>query len=100
MLAHAASLLRNGGTLLISDVAAPRGSLVSRAIARTYIKSGMFFYWLCGMVSMHGIYDYRNYFQQNGLELIDSAGFRLCGIGPVVFENLAARKNAVSSKSI
>ena len=92
MLAHAASLLKEDGKLLIADVAAPSGNALARSFSTAYIKTGMFFFWLQGMVSLHGIYDYRQYFKRSGLELVESTGFRLAGIGPLVYETIVARK--------
>ena len=92
MLNHAAKLLKEDGKLLIADVAAPRGNLIARLLSTAYIKTGMFFFWLQGMVSLHGIYDYRQYFGMSGLELVESTGFRLAGLGPVVYETIVARK--------
>lgn len=92
MITHAASLIRPGGLLLIADVAAPRGNWCHRGLTTAYLKSGMVFFWLSGMVKLHGIYDYRNYFSGAGLRLIESTPFRMGKFGPVVYESLVAEK--------
>jgi demethylphylloquinol methyltransferase len=92
MLTHAASLIRPGGYMLIADVAAPRGNWCHRGLTTAYLKSGMIFFWLGGMVKLHGIYDYRNYFPGAGLRLVESAPLRMGKFGPVVYESLVAEK--------
>ena len=95
MLAHAACNLKPGGLLLVADVAVPQGNAPSRLLAKIYLRAGIYFYWLCGMVELHGIHDYRSFFNRLDLELHGSAKFRLAGVGPVVFESLAARKKKI-----
>jgi hypothetical protein len=49
-------------------------------------------YWLMGLVSLHGNYDYPSYFPDVGLQLDHVKYFRLFPAGPIVYQVTVGRK--------
>jgi demethylmenaquinone methyltransferase/2-methoxy-6-polyprenyl-1,4-benzoquinol methylase len=91
-LAHLTRLARVGGRLLIADVAVPQGNLLYRGLHRMHNFVGLAFFWLLGLVPLHGIYDYRRYFAEVGLRTDHVRKFRLLKYGPVSYESIAATR--------
>ena len=92
MLEHSASLVREGGQLMIADVARAEGNLLYRLFNQAYLKLAMLSYWTLGLVPWHENYDYARYFAGTGLELKRRQTFRWWGLGPVLFQNLVATR--------
>jgi demethylmenaquinone methyltransferase/2-methoxy-6-polyprenyl-1,4-benzoquinol methylase len=98
-LEHLTSLLRVGGRLAIADVAVPHGNVLSRWIHRIHNGIGITFFWILGLVPLHGIYDYQRYFADLGLETTQVQSFRLLKCGPVSYESIIAKKLARDGNS-
>ncbi len=92
MLAHAATLVRPGGKLVIADVALPQGSWPGRWFNTLYLKSAMATFWMLGLVPWHRNYDYPAYFPAAGLALDHVRYFRLFKSGPVLFQTIVATR--------
>jgi demethylmenaquinone methyltransferase/2-methoxy-6-polyprenyl-1,4-benzoquinol methylase len=92
-LAHLTRLVRVGGKLLIADVAVPQGNLLYRSLHQVHNFIGLAFFWTLGLVPLHGIYDYRQYFADVGLRTDQVRKFRLLKYGPVSYESIAATRD-------
>ena len=92
MLRRGAAMVKPFGQLMIADVAHPQGNLLYRAFNQAYLKAAMFSYWALGLVQWHENFDYVSYLEQAGLTHEQTRHFRLLGAGPVVFQNIVARR--------
>jgi demethylmenaquinone methyltransferase/2-methoxy-6-polyprenyl-1,4-benzoquinol methylase len=90
ILAHAATLVKPGGKVLISDFAAARGGPVQRFVQEAYWGVTNLFYYLLRLAAWHRIYDYARYFEPLGLELQRVTHFRPYKIGPGGFYAITA----------
>ncbi len=94
MLAHASTLIKPGGRLLIADVALSQGNVAARAFNIAYLKLAMGAFWLMGMVQLHRNYDYARYYSELNLETESNEYFRFAKHGPVLFQTWVAKKIA------
>ena len=92
MMKHAASLVRPQGKFMIADVADPQGNPLSKLVNLLYLKTAMASFCLLGMVPWHENYRYAEFFSEAGLEFEAVDRFYLAKIGPVVYQNIVARK--------
>ena len=92
MLRHALTFLKPGGKFLIADVAPAEGNVVARAVNLAYLKSAMASFWALRLVPWHENYDYTAELEAAGLTVTERHGFRLAGVGPVVYQTLIAER--------
>ncbi len=92
MLAHAASLIKPGGQLLIADVSPAQGSWPARWFNIAYLKLAMVTFWLLGLVPLHRNYDYLEAFPQAALTVERIRTYRFLRYGPVLFRTIIARR--------
>ena len=93
MLASTSKLLKPGGLYMIADVALPSGNFWERQFNYWYLKWGKATFWMLGLVPWGPNFDYVSHFESNELELVDSKQFRFAKKGPILFQNLVARKS-------
>ena len=65
-LTHLASLLKPGGNLLLETFPPPTGGLINKFIQRTHFKLAFLFFNLITNNPIHPIYQYEDYFEENG----------------------------------
>lgn len=101
MMQHALSLVRPGGRFFVADVSPPQGTWAGRAFNFAYSKWAMAMFWAMRLVPWHENYNYADELRQLGIQVDDVSNFRLAGIGPIMFQSVAAtRPVSVSTSSI
>jgi demethylmenaquinone methyltransferase/2-methoxy-6-polyprenyl-1,4-benzoquinol methylase len=95
------SLVRPGGRFLVADFATPRGNILLRTRHRLFYTFVIIPHWLMGLVALHPIYVYSDYYPKLGLKLLGTRYFRLTilGPGPWIFQSTTAVKEDRASDS-
>jgi len=93
MMQLAIDFIRPEGRLMLADVALSQGNPLSKMFNIAYLKFGMISFWSLGLVPLHRNYDYPKYFSELGMRTEATEYFRFLKKGPVLFQNIVARKN-------
>jgi ubiquinone/menaquinone biosynthesis C-methylase UbiE len=93
VLAKLVELVRPGGRVMIADFAPPEGSAMARAFQFGYAGTANFTFWAMGLAPLQPVYDFRRYFPDAGLELLDTTDLRVLPFGPPAFRSLIARRS-------
>jgi len=99
MLCHLATLVQEGGKLLISDFMPPQGGGAARAAQAVYWGVTNLFYYLLRLSAWHGVYDYPLYFERAGLALTNVRRFRLLKNSPLGFWSVTATRQSAKTTS-
>ena len=78
-LTHLVSLLKPGGKLIIGDFSPPTGGVINKLVQKTHFKLASIFFHLLTYNPIHPIYKYQDYFEKNGLVLIEKNFFSPLG---------------------
>ncbi|HMO13192.1 MAG TPA: class I SAM-dependent methyltransferase [Pirellulaceae bacterium] len=90
----ALSFLEPTGSLLVADVALPRGIWPARAFNWCYINSAQLLASFAGLVKLHRNHDYLAIFNSLDCEIVRCDYFRFCRVGPILFQSLQVRSLA------
>lgn len=77
---HLVSLLRPGGKLIIGDFSPPSGGAINKFLQKAHFKLASLFFHLLTNNPIHPIYKYQDYFEENGLVLIEKSFFTPLGL--------------------
>jgi len=97
MMQHALSMVRPGGRFFVADVSPPQGSLPARLFNIAYSKWAMAMFWAMRLVPWHENYDYADELRRIGIQVDEVSNFRLAGVGPIMFQSVAATRPVTSN---
>lgn len=92
MMQHALSMARPGGRFFVADVSPAQGSWTGRVFNIAYSKWAMAMFWAMRLVPWHENYNYADELRQLGIQVDEVSNFRLAGIGPIMFQSVAATR--------
>lgn len=94
VLSHVASLVKEGGRLIIADFAPLAGGRVGRLLQSIYWNLPLYSFLLLTDTKWHPIYDYPQFFDRAGLRLETARHFPIFGIGPRWYWTILARRDS------
>lgn len=77
VLDHLVTLGKPGAAIVIGDFSYPTGNLFARAFKRIYWYIPVFAFWLLARNPLHNIYNYPEYMERSGLDVISRRHFKM-----------------------